>query len=70
MSGTRKKPAVKKPPEVVEVQVYQDAEGDYRWRGLAANGKIISESGEGYVNRMFAKKMAHALNASARIHFV
>jgi uncharacterized protein YegP (UPF0339 family) len=59
-----------KKPEVSLVQVYKDASGDYRWRGLAANGKVISESGEGYRNRMYAKKMARALNASAVVQFV
>jgi len=62
--------AAKKQPVVTHVHVYKDASGEYRWRGLAANGKIISESGEGYNNRMYARKMARALNASAVVQFV
>jgi uncharacterized protein YegP (UPF0339 family) len=62
--------AAKKDPVVTLVQVYKDEAGEYRWRGLAANNKVISESGEGYNNRMYAKKMARALNASAVVQFV
>lgn len=32
-------------------QVYQDKSGQFRWRLLAANNKIIADSAEGYVNR-------------------
>lgn len=31
--------------------MYKDANGHYRWRLTATNGKIIANSGEGYVNR-------------------
>jgi uncharacterized protein YegP (UPF0339 family) len=27
---------------------YQDAKGEWRWRLVAANGRIIADSGEGY----------------------
>ena len=30
--------------------VYKDKKGQHRWRLLAANGKIIADSGEGYIN--------------------
>ena len=59
----------KKPP-VTRVEVYRDARGEYRWRGIASNGQHVTESGEGYVNRSFAKKQAAALNAGARITLV
>lgn len=29
-------------------KVYQDARGEYRWRLLAANSRIIADSAEGY----------------------
>jgi uncharacterized protein YegP (UPF0339 family) len=29
---------------------YKDARGHWRWHLKAANGRIIAESGEGYVN--------------------
>ena len=59
----------KKPP-VARVEVYRDEAGEYRWRGLAANGEPVSQSGEGYVNRSWAKRQAAALNAGARITLV
>ena len=31
--------------------VYQDAAGEFRWRFVASNGKIIADSGEGYDSR-------------------
>jgi len=31
--------------------LYRDAAGYYRWRLFASNGKIIADSGEGYVNK-------------------
>jgi uncharacterized protein YegP (UPF0339 family) len=67
--ATKKKSAAKKVEIVEVVQVYQDAEGDWRWRGVAGNGKTVAESGEGYRNRMYAAKMAKALNASARLEW-
>lgn len=31
--------------------VYQDSQGQWRWRLLAANRQIIATSGEGYVRK-------------------
>lgn len=31
--------------------VYKDAKGEFRWRLRAGNGKVIGDSGEGYLNR-------------------
>jgi uncharacterized protein YegP (UPF0339 family) len=30
------------------VQVYQDLRGEWRWRLVATNGRIIADSAEGY----------------------
>lgn len=30
-------------------EIYKDKSGQFRWRLKAANGKIIADSGEGYV---------------------
>jgi uncharacterized protein YegP (UPF0339 family) len=66
-----KKPAVKKEPAVVsEVQVFRDNIGDWHWRALAANHRIIATSGEGYRNRMYAHKMARELHPGANVYFV
>lgn len=35
--------------------VYQDTAGEWRWRLRAANGRIVAESGEGYVRESGAK---------------
>lgn len=31
--------------------IYKDAQGFWRWRLVAANNKIIADSGEGYYNQ-------------------
>ena len=56
-----------KKPVVASVLVYQDNQGQYRWTALAGNNKKVADSGEGYVNRSHAKKMAKALYPDARI---
>lgn len=35
----------------MEYQLYKDAAGQYRWRLVAANGRRIADSGEGYNNK-------------------
>jgi uncharacterized protein YegP (UPF0339 family) len=35
----------------MEYQVYKDRTGKYRWRLVAANGRCIADSGEGYNNK-------------------
>ncbi|MCA1619369.1 MAG: DUF1508 domain-containing protein [Acidobacteria bacterium] len=32
-------------------QVYQDAGGEWRWRLVAGNDRVIADSGEGYNNK-------------------
>jgi uncharacterized protein len=39
-------------------QLYRDTASEYRWRLLAPNGRIIADSGEGYVDRGGAKRAA------------
>lgn len=36
---------------MAEFVVYKDRVSQYRWRFIADNGKIIADSGEGYINR-------------------
>ncbi len=55
---------------VTRVEVYKDEAGEYRWRSIASNGKQVSESGEGYKNRSYAKRQAATLNAGARVEFI
>jgi uncharacterized protein YegP (UPF0339 family) len=37
-------------------QVFRDSRGDYRWRLVAGNGRIIADSGEGYASRFNVKR--------------
>ena len=32
--------------------VYKDANGEYRWRLRAGNGRVIADSGEGYERKI------------------
>ena len=32
-------------------EFYTDSKGEWRWRRIAANGKIVGASAEGYVNK-------------------
>jgi uncharacterized protein YegP (UPF0339 family) len=44
------------------VEIYPDAAGEWRWRRLATNGEVVSDSGEGYVRKTDAIGAAHAVN--------
>jgi uncharacterized protein YegP (UPF0339 family) len=44
------------------VELYRDREGGWRWRRVAVNEEVIAESGEGYVNKLHAVRMAAQLN--------
>lgn len=33
---------------MMKVQIYEDREKQWRWRAVAANGRIIADSAEGY----------------------
>ena len=46
-------------------EIYQDAALQYRWRLKAPNGRIVADSGEGYVSRSNARRAAE--NARRRI---
>ena len=35
----------------MKFEIIKDNRGEYRWRLRASNGKIIADSGEGYVNK-------------------
>ena len=56
-----------KKPVVARVNVYQDVYGEYRWTALAANNKKVADSGEGYVNKAWAKRMAKEMFPDAKI---
>lgn len=64
-STWRATPAERVPTDRVEV--FQDARGEWRWHRQAANGRVISDSGEGYTDPEHAVKMASRLNAGVEI---
>jgi uncharacterized protein YegP (UPF0339 family) len=39
-------------------EVYEDAAGEYRWRRLAANNRVIADSAEGYTRKHDAERAA------------
>lgn len=41
----------------MKFQIFKDVAGEWRWRLVAANGRIIASSGEGYKNRSHAIEM-------------
>lgn len=41
---------------------YRDEAGEYRWRREAANGEIVADSSEGYVNSDDCASMAVQVN--------
>jgi len=38
------------------IHIYKDTSGEWRWREVAANGRIISDSGEGYRTKWGVKR--------------
>lgn len=36
---------------MAEFELYRNTRKEYRWRLKAANGKIMADSGEGYINK-------------------
>ncbi len=53
-------------PANYDVQVYEDTKGEWRWRLVAPNGRIIADSGEGYVSRSNAMRAVNRLIAVVR----
>lgn len=37
------------------VEYYKDSSGDWRWRAVATNGRVVADSAEGYRNRADAE---------------
>lgn len=40
------------------IDVYEDDQGEWRWRLIAPNGRILADSGEGYASRANARRAA------------
>jgi uncharacterized protein YegP (UPF0339 family) len=39
------------------VEIYEDANEEFRWRAKSNNGNTLAVSGEGYENRLHAENM-------------
>jgi uncharacterized protein YegP (UPF0339 family) len=51
----------------MEVIVYKDEAGEFRWKLKAENGEIISDSAEGYHHKGYAISVAEKLNPGAEL---
>lgn len=49
------------------VEIYKDDAGEYRWRRVSENGRIVATSGEGYVDHYGAADAAARENADADV---
>lgn len=45
-----------------KVRIFEDENGEWRWHRKSENGKIVSNSGEGYEAKSFTIRMARELN--------
>ncbi|MDX6699602.1 MAG: hypothetical protein QOE65_2999 [Solirubrobacteraceae bacterium] len=45
--------------------IYIDRAGQYRWRLVAANGRTVGDSGEGYDSRSNARRAAENVRDNA-----
>jgi len=46
-------------------EVYQDAADEWRWRMVAANGRIVADSGEGYSSKGSARRAVENVQSDA-----
>lgn len=46
---------------------YEDGRGEWRWRLVAANGRLIAESGEGYASRSNLRRALRKLATAAAL---
>ena len=46
---------------VAQAEVYEDNEGNYRWRLVAGNGEIVATGAEGYERKAEAEASAYRL---------
>ena len=51
----------------MKIKVFKDKAGEYRWTLIAANGKKVATSGEGYTRKRIAIRAARAFLKKAPI---
>lgn len=52
-------------PSEPTFELYEDRAGEWRWRLVAPNGKIIADSGEGYSSKQGARRGIESVRRSA-----
>lgn len=52
------------------VEIFQDISGQWRWRRVAFNNKVISSSGESFTRKWSAKRAAKRANPGVHIKVV
>jgi len=48
----------------VRFDIYVDGQGEWRWRLVAANGRIVGDSGEGYATSSNARRAARRFKSA------
>ena len=46
-------------------ELYEDRAGEYRWRMIASNGRIVADSGEGYSSKSGARAAIENVQSDA-----
>lgn len=50
----------------MQFRIYSDNAGEWRWRLVAANGRIVADSAEGYVSRRNALRACDRVQSELR----
>jgi uncharacterized protein YegP (UPF0339 family) len=48
----------------MKVIIYEDLRGEWRWRLVAANGRIVADSSEGYVDATNVRDAVEKITAA------
>lgn len=58
------------PRRSIKFEVYRDTRDEWRWSMIAANGRTVGDSGEGYKNRADMMRMINQIRGAAAIPVV
>ena len=50
----------------MKIVIYKDGKGEYRWKLVARNGRVVADSGEGYKRKSGILKTLNA-NSAAKV---
>lgn len=50
----------------MKFEIYRDKAGEWRWRMVCRNGRVVADSGEGYTRRRDARRAAEMVIGGAR----